>query len=54
LPALGKSVRPYLKKYTGAKRDGDMALVVEHLPSNYKSLNTNPSTGKKKKVQYCI
>jgi hypothetical protein len=32
-----------------AKRARGMAHLVEHMPSKYKALNSNPSTKKKKK-----
>jgi hypothetical protein len=31
------------------KKSGDMAQIIEYLPSKYKALNSNPSTAKKKK-----
>jgi hypothetical protein len=41
-------------KITNKKRAGDMAQMVEHLPSNYKTLSPNLITTKnyKKKTQF--
>jgi hypothetical protein len=47
--ALGKNVKFYLKKITKAKKDWDVAWVVEHLPSMGKILCSIPSTTKKKR-----
>jgi hypothetical protein len=43
--ASGKKGKNKTKKPTKAKR----TYVVEHLPSKFKALSSNPSTGKKKK-----
>jgi hypothetical protein len=37
-PALGKSLRPYVK-LTKSKEDSDMAQVVEHLPRKFEALS---------------
>jgi hypothetical protein len=44
-----KNIKPYLKNNLKGKRGGDMAQVVEHLPSKCAALSSNPTSGKKKK-----
>jgi hypothetical protein len=44
---LGKR-QALTSKITKAKRAGGMAQVIEYLPSKHKTLNSNPSTQKKK------
>jgi hypothetical protein len=39
---LGKKPNP-IPKIIKAKRAGDMTQMVEHLPSNHKTLTSNPS-----------
>jgi hypothetical protein len=38
------SIRPYSKKVPKAKRAGGMVQVVEYLSTEWKALNSNPST----------
>jgi hypothetical protein len=39
-PGVGKSMRPYPKNYTKAKKSVAVGQVVEHLPSKCKVLNS--------------
>jgi hypothetical protein len=48
----GKVAKPYLKNYTTQNRAGEVAQVVEHLPSKHEALSSNPSPGKK--IKGCI
>jgi hypothetical protein len=48
-PALGKNLKPYLKKIAKSKKwVGDMAQVVKYIPSKQEALSSNPITTKKK------
>jgi hypothetical protein len=42
-------VRSCLENTHHKKRAGGVAQVIQHLPSKYEALNSNPSTMKKKK-----
>jgi hypothetical protein len=47
----GPSIRQDLvSKITKAKRVGGMAKVVEHLPSKWEALRSNPGTAKRKEI----
>jgi hypothetical protein len=48
-PAWAKLVRPYLKKTKNPQKAGDMAQVVEYLPSKHETLGSVTSTRKKRK-----
>jgi hypothetical protein len=42
-------VRPYLKNKLKPKISGDMTEIIEHLPSKFKALSSNPYSAKKPK-----
>jgi hypothetical protein len=39
-----------VSKITKAKRVGGMAKVIEHLPSKWEALRSNPGTAKRKEI----
>jgi hypothetical protein len=47
-PAWAKS-KTLFSKRTRVKRAGGMAQGIEHLPSEYKALSSNPKTKKEKR-----
>jgi hypothetical protein len=51
--SLGKKQDPISKKTSQTKRAGDMAQVVDLLPSKWEALSSNPSTLKKQNQKCC-
>jgi hypothetical protein len=52
--ALQAYTQDHIPKITKAKRPGGVAQVVQHLPSKYKALSLNPSTGENKQTKKTV